>query len=57
MECNPCHQSNFSSQLIRSIFQFDNAQIFAHFGEAMQPQILGVESEDSRQLGDLIRAW
>ena len=25
MQCNPCYQSNFSSKLIRSIFQFDNA--------------------------------
>ena len=32
-----------------------DAQILAHFGEAMQPQILAVESEESRQLGDLIR--
>jgi len=31
-----------------------DAQILAHFGEAMQPQILAVESEESRQLGDLI---
>ena len=25
MQCNPCYQSNLSSQLIRIIFQFDNA--------------------------------
>jgi transposase len=31
-----------------------DAQILAHFGEAMQPQILAVESEESRQLSDLI---
>jgi transposase len=31
-----------------------DAQILAHFGEAMQPQILGVESEESGQLGDLM---
>ena len=31
-----------------------DAQILAHFGEAMEPQILAVESEESRQLGDLI---
>ncbi|ROI02837.1 hypothetical protein ED562_12635 [Microcystis aeruginosa FACHB-524] len=26
MPCNPCYQSNFSSKLIRIIFQFDNAE-------------------------------
>ena len=26
MQCNPCYQSNFSSKLIRIIFQFDNAE-------------------------------
>lgn len=31
-----------------------DAQILAHFGEAMKPQILAVESEESRQLSDLI---
>jgi transposase len=31
-----------------------DAQILAYFGEAMQPQILAVESEESRQFGDLV---
>ena len=31
-----------------------DAQILAHFGEAMKPQILAVSSEESRQLRDLI---
>lgn len=31
-----------------------DAQILAHFGEAMKPQVLAIESEASRQLGELI---
>lgn len=31
-----------------------DAQILAHFGEAMKPQVLAVESEETRQLGELI---
>lgn len=31
-----------------------DAQILAHFGEAMKPQLLAAESEDSRQLRELI---
>jgi len=31
-----------------------DAQILAHFGEAMRPQLLAAESEDARQLRDLI---
>ncbi|MDK3159810.1 transposase [Kamptonema cortianum] len=31
-----------------------DAQILAHFGEAMKPQVLAVESEGARQLGELI---
>lgn len=31
-----------------------DAQILAHFGEAMKPQVLAAESEESRQLSDLI---
>ncbi|TRT43543.1 MAG: IS1 family transposase [Microcystis aeruginosa Ma_QC_C_20070703_M131] len=27
MRCNPCYQGNFSSKLIRIIFQFDNARV------------------------------
>ena len=34
-----------------------DAQILAHFGEAMKPQVLAAESEDSRQLRDLIMRW
>ena len=29
-----------------------DAQILAHFGEAMKPQILAISSEESRQLSD-----
>jgi transposase len=31
-----------------------DAQILAHFGEAMKPQVLAVESESARQLSELI---
>jgi transposase len=31
-----------------------DAQILAHFGEAMQPQVLAIESESARQLSELI---
>jgi transposase len=31
-----------------------DAQILAHFGEAMKPQVLGIGSEAARQLGELI---
>lgn len=31
-----------------------DAQILAHFGEAMKPQILAIESESARQLSELI---
>ena len=31
-----------------------DAQILAHFGEAMKPQVLAVESEETRQLGELV---
>lgn len=31
-----------------------DAQILAHFGEAMNPQLLPIESETARQLGELI---
>lgn len=31
-----------------------DAQILAHFGEAMKPQVLAIESETARQLGELI---
>jgi transposase len=31
-----------------------DAQILAHFGEAMKPQVLAIESESARQLGELI---
>lgn len=31
-----------------------DAQILAHFGEAMKPQVLAIESEIQRQLGELI---
>ncbi|BAB72264.1 IS110 family transposase [Anabaena sp. FACHB-709] len=31
-----------------------DAQILAHFGEAMKPQVLNIESQASRQLGELI---
>ncbi|CCI06126.1 hypothetical protein MICAD_1540005 [Microcystis aeruginosa PCC 7941] len=43
MQCNPCYQSNFSSKLIRSIFQFDNASNPAYptarqrIAKSMQP--------------------
>ena len=31
-----------------------DAQILAHFGEAMKPQVLAIESESARQLSELI---
>jgi transposase len=31
-----------------------DAQILAHFGEAMKPQVLAIESEEARQLSELI---
>ncbi|MEA5505927.1 transposase [Halotia wernerae UHCC 0503] len=31
-----------------------DAQILAHFGEAMKPQVLAIESEAARQLSELI---
>lgn len=31
-----------------------DAQILAHFGEAMKPQVLAIESDDSRSLSELI---
>lgn len=31
-----------------------DAQILAHFGEALKPQLLAIESEQARQLGELI---
>lgn len=31
-----------------------DAQILAHFGEAMKPQVLAIETEDARQLSELI---
>jgi transposase len=31
-----------------------DAQILAHFGEAMKPQVLAVESEQARQLSELV---
>lgn len=31
-----------------------DAQILAHFGEAMKPEVLAIESEMARQLGELI---
>jgi hypothetical protein len=37
MPCNPCYQSNFSSRLIRSIFQFDNAYCRANSGISPTP--------------------
>ncbi len=31
-----------------------DAEVLAHFGEAMKPQVLAIESEMARQLGELI---
>lgn len=31
-----------------------DARVLAHFGEAIQPKVLAIESEESRQLGELV---